>query len=231
MLISSVGGYKTYTLSKRRVEREDFGIALAKLIDVSELKKKVLEVLEGKGRVYGVYSKKVLVGVYMFERLEHYFIKTEDVGTTIGEEKIHFEGPFMGESTAAYRLKDKIMADEVQEHTDKIEKDMKVDFRDQISFGRIAGVEWGDILQYRKNLKREKDSYSIGGYFLGFAIGMMMGWTCFDSLPLGLCFGVSYAMLWGGCIMAASGNKSVWATFDLISHEYHQEGESEDAIA
>ncbi|MBD5156392.1 MAG: hypothetical protein HDT13_01960 [Butyrivibrio sp.] len=228
MVISTVNKYNTHTINKRRAEKEDFALLLSEITNVEEIKEKVRNSIENKGRVYGIYRKKELVGVYIFERLENYFVKNDDASVVIGGKKINFEGAWLGESSAAFRLTDKILRDEVREYEKKIEKDIRADLSEQISFGQIAGVEWGDELIYRRQL--EKKSGGIGciwGYIGGFALGMYMGWMLFKSFLMGLCFGVTYASLWGGVAIATSKSKTEWASYDFVNKEYHSENEIE----
>lgn len=86
MFISTVKQYDTYTINKRRLNREGFGKRLTGNTDVDGLKKEIADVLEKKGRVYGIYEKKELVGIYIFERQEDYFSKCESCVKLGGKE-------------------------------------------------------------------------------------------------------------------------------------------------
>lgn len=226
MHISTVNKYNTYTITKRRFEREGFGEGFVNATALQELKKKISIALENKGRIYGIYKKKELVGIYIFEKIDNYFVKTEGAGVTIGEKKIDFESVWFGESTAAFRLTEKILTDEIKKYEEKIEKDIKVDLGEQIISGQIAGIEWNNELMYRRQIdKKGRGSKYLLGYLGGFFLGLFMGWIIFDTLAMGLCFGACYASLWGSVGIAISSSKTVWASYDFINHEYHQENE------
>ena len=100
MIISTVKQFNINTMNKRRLNRPGFGERLSDLTDVDELREEIADTLEKKGRVYGIYEKKELVGVYIFERREDYFSKTES-GVKLGDKEFDFDEFWYGESTAA----------------------------------------------------------------------------------------------------------------------------------
>ena len=126
MLISTVKKYNTYTMDKKKLSKLQEETNLCKVKD-EEIKEKVGNVIDNKGLVYGIYRKKELVGIYIFERIEDYFVKNEDSKVVVGEKKVDFEAIWYGESTAAFKLTDKILLDEVKEFEEKIESDLRVD--------------------------------------------------------------------------------------------------------
>ena len=81
-------------------------------------------------------------------------------------------------------------------------------------------MEWEDELMYRKNLKDEKNKVGgmVPGYLLGFAIGFVLGYVTMDSLTLGICFGASFACLWGSCGVALARGTEI-DTLDFIRRE------------
>lgn len=229
MHIGTVNKLKIYTVNKRRALREGFGTRLAAFMKPEDLKAKVLNVIEHKGRVYGIYQAKELIGIYIFERLDDYFVKTEDSGVQVGERKIDFEDQWIGESKAAFRLTDQLLPDEISEYEAKFEDCIRIDLSDQIEWGQIAGIEWGEALIYRKLLdKKGKGTNSVLGYLIGLALGMAVGLLLFDSLAMGICFGMMYALLWGG-IASSSNTKREWASFDFVNKKYTLGEAEEDA--
>lgn len=229
MHIGTVNKLAIHTVSKRRTLREGFGTRLAIFVRSEDLKFKVLNAIEHKGRVYGIYQDKELVGIYIFEKIDDYFIKTEDSGVQIGEKKIDFEDKWFGESKAAFRLNDQFLSNEISEHKAKIEEYIRTDLSEQIEWGQIAGIQWGEKLIYRKQIdKKGKGTNYIWGYLIGFALGIYLGWMLFDSFAMGICFGMMYASLWGGVALACSKTKTEWASFDFVNKKYTSK-EEEDA--
>jgi hypothetical protein len=53
---------------------------------------------------------------------------------------------------------------------------------------------------------------------------MMFGWLIFDSISMGLAFGVCYAivggLLLGGVLLTNYTTKQEWMTFDFVNRKY-----------
>ncbi len=71
MLIDAIKGYQICEIFKRRARKENFGDGLAEIVPRGILQEEVLNVLKGKGRVFGLYSKKdkLLKACYIMERV------------------------------------------------------------------------------------------------------------------------------------------------------------------
>ena len=216
MNISTVKQYSTHTMNQRRLNRPEFGQNLSSITDVEALKQEISEILKKNGRIYGIYIKKELVGVYIFEKQEEYFVKRES-SVMLGDKEFDYEKFWYGTSCAAFRFKKSICLDDMKECIGKIEKDIRFDLQEQIEWGQVAGVEWNDELLYRKNLEK-KPANSLWGYGVGYVIGFVMGWLIFDSIPLGLCFGLMYASMWGGISIATARGSEI-ATLDFVKKE------------
>lgn len=219
MAISTVKQFNTHTMNLRRLNKAEFGKRLSDITDVETLKKEIADILEKNGRVYGIYEKKELVGVYLFERREDYFIK-EDSGVKLGDKEFDFEKFWYGTSTVAFSFKKEVCLEGMNECKEKIEKDIRFDLKEQIEWGQVAGVEWNEELMYRKNLEK-KTSSSVWGYIVGYAMGFVMGWLIFDSISMGLCFGLMYACIWGGVSVASASGTEI----DTLDFVQKREGE------
>lgn len=219
MTISTVKQFHTCTMSKGKLAKLKLEEGLSEVTDAEELKKEIADLLEHNGRVYGIYRRKELVGVYLYERQEDYFIKT-DSGVILGGREFDFDKFWYGTGTAALVYVKSVCSEELGECREKIEKDLRIDLKEQIEWGQIAGVEWEDELMYRKNLKDEKNKVGgmVPGYLLGFAIGFVLGYVTMDSLTLGICFGASFACLWGSCGVALARGTEI-DTLDFIRRE------------
>ena len=71
MLVGLVKGYEVGEINKRKAGKENFGAGLEYVISKEELKREALEALEGKGRVFALYSQKdkLLKACYILERI------------------------------------------------------------------------------------------------------------------------------------------------------------------
>jgi hypothetical protein len=239
-------------IGNRRASRDNFDAALSALsgnefiknnvTDETDSKtpgKRVMDILKSKGRVYGVYQDNELVGIYIYERIEDFFVKVENedsdkkAGTRFqinnikeffkmtDDDVVDFEDWFFGESKAIYRLVSHYLLALAEEYKDEIEKYIAADLKEQIEWGQIAGVLQDEKLTYRRNLdNNERVAYgNTLGYGAGFAIGVGFGWLVFDSISMGLLWGVCYAAI-GGLIFTNATTKKEWTTFDFVNKKY-----------
>lgn len=223
MIISTVKDCNVYTIKENRLNRPEFGEKLKDITNIGELKKEIADTLSTQGRVYGIYKKKELVGVYIFEKKENYFIEKEDSGIKLGNHEFDFDKFWFGSCTSAFCFKKSICLDEIKDYIKKIEKDLEHDLTDQIEFGIVGGVEWNDQLIYQKHLEKKPNNgiYSTIGFLGGWALGFWIGFTIFNEWWMGLCFGASYSVLWGGCGIAIA-DKSVIDTLYFVNQEHNQ---------
>ena len=210
MIISAVKQFNTYTVNNRRLNRAGFGERLSDITDVDELKREIADTLEKKGRVYGIYKKKELVGVYIFERWEDYFSKCKS-GIKLGGKEFDFDKFWYGTSTEALYFKKCVYVEEIEDYKEKIEKDLKVDLTDQIQIGQVAGVEWNNKLMYRKNLQKKSNQDWIKILFW-FAMGFVMGLTIFHEFYMALLLGGMWGSVGGAIVEDAQ-----MGTLDFIN--------------
>lgn len=210
------------TISKKRASKEDFASELGVQCGQTDLAMKAQDAIEHKGRVYGVYQQKQLVGIYVFEWVKDYFIDNRDNADEISELQKMFE-----DGKAAYRMVFQYLQDEVAQYQKEIEDKIVEDLKEMVEWGTISGIEWGENLIYRKSMdKKSKDSKkTVAGYGLGFLCGWVIGWLLMDSISFGLCFGICYASLFGGIILSSSNRKQEWKTYDFVNRKYIEDKE------
>lgn len=219
MIISTVKHFNTHTMNEKRLNRTRFGRTFSDITDIEELKKQIADALKKKGRVYGVYHKKELVGIYIFERIEDYFSVSES-GVKLGANEFDFQKFWYGECTAALHFTKCVCSEEAAEYREKIEKDLREDLKEQIQFGQVAGVCWNDTLMYRRSLQKKKNA-ALAGSFLWGIIGFAAGWMLFDSIVMAISFACMYSLLFGGDgIVLASGTQ-----IDELDFVQKREGE------
>ena len=85
---------KIYTIKGKRVDREDFqlGAHVGEAVPIEasseNIKKAVDKALVSNGKVCGIYQEKKLVGIYVFERIEDYFIEAGETEAMAGERRM-----------------------------------------------------------------------------------------------------------------------------------------------
>lgn len=210
------------TISKGRVSKEGFAAELILQCGQTDLVGKARDAIEHKGRVYGVYQEKQLVGIYIFEWVKDYFIDNRDNADGISELQKLFE-----DGKAAYRMVFQYLQDEVAQCQKEIEDKIVADLKEMVEWGTVSGIEWGENLIYRKSMdKKDKDGMkTAAGYGLGFLSGWVIGWLVMDSIAFGLCFGVCYANLFGGIILSSSSRKQEWEIYDFVNQKYIEDKE------
>lgn len=210
--------YHICLISKRKLEKREPWEDLSAVTDVESLRKKIDDIMEANGRVYGIYRKKSLTAVYVFERQQDYF---EHSGSKVklGEKEFDMEKFWYGDCTDALRLRRTVCLESSKECQEKMEEEIRQDLKEQVVCGQVAGVEWNHALMYRKNLENRKNQSSgvAFGYLEGFAMGFIMG-IAMDSIPLGLCFGAMLGLIWGNVGVAWTRGKEI-DTLDFVRKE------------
>lgn len=228
MSISTVKQFNISTISERRLGKIEFAEELKGITDAGELKRNIHDTISAGGRVYGIYKKKQLVGVYIFEKTENYFVKKEGTGVKLGDHEFDFDKFWYGSNTAAFCFKKSICLDEVKTYVEKIEKDLKVDLSEQIQLGNVAGVNWNNQLMYRRNLVK-KSNHGILRAACGFLVGFMIGGIIFDGgdmeWGMRICFGFCYASMFGGLGIISSEDDI--DTLDFINTDFQAKSEVE----
>lgn len=216
MVVGSIKKHNICIINKRRVERDNFGLGLEGVADISILKEKVKRTITNKGRVYGFYDKqKKLAAIYLFERADDFFVENGKSEIHIFGKTVDIGDKWFGESKAAYRYSECFLADISDEIKAEFEAAIEVDLKEQIEWGQIGGVEWDGRIIYRKNIDKSGGNGYWIGYILGAIVGFMFGWLLFDSIIFGLCFAASYALLGGIVFSPNSDDKDKWNTIDI----------------
>ena len=210
------------TIGKGRISKEGFASDLILQCGQTDLVRKAQEAIEHKGRVYGVYQQKQLVGIYIFEWVKDYFIDNRDNADDISELQKIFE-----DGKAAYRMVFQYLTEEVVQYQKEIEEKITGDLKSMVEWGTVSGIEWGENLIYRKSMdKKDKDGKkTAAGYGLGFLCGWVIFWLLMDSIAFGLCFGICYANIFGGIILSSSSRKQDWKTYDFVNQKYIEDKE------
>lgn len=232
---------KIHTIKGKRVAKEDFqlGAHVGEIVpeEVSEEKVKnaVDKALASNGKVCGIYQEKKLVGIYVFERIEDYFIEAGKNEAMAGERRIESQEAIrklqeiFENSKAAMRLILAYLPEALSDQKDKIEDKIRQYMKGCMSDGFWAGVEWGDELIYRKDMDPKEKQKMTAGYLMGAVVGFAVGWMTMDNIGFGLCYAVIFASLYGNMIFGGAKNKKVWETFDFVNPKYQEDKEEHNA--
>lgn len=218
MVTGSVKKHKIRVITKRKVEKDTFGTGLEGVTDISILKEDVRRLIDEKGRVYGLYDKKKnLVAIYLFERINDFFVENGKSEIQIAGKKVDISDKWFGESKAAYRLVTSYLADVSDENRIAFENGIQSDLKEQIELGQIGGVQWKESILYRKNIDKSVGNRYWMGYLLGGVVGFMFGYLLLDSVAMGICFGATYALLGATMFSSKTGKEDRWNKIDLHS--------------
>ena len=182
-------GYGIKVISKGMVKKAAFGEAIKAVTDTTALQEKMQKALDTKGKVYGLYYKKDLMGYYIFtketlkkEQIEYSF--KESVFALSNNKKDEIE---------VYRLVESYMLPECEGMREGFENDIKTELKEYMVLYEVKAVVWnGEAL-----VLEEKKGSGFGGLG-GIGIALLFGITygmIFDNLALGICLG----MMWGVC--------------------------------
>ena len=199
--------YKICKVKEKQCEKDSFTESMKSLLtitDSNDLIAEIKDVLNHNGQVYAIKKDDKFYGINIFSYVENYFSNNVDLNPDADEsdkeknEKLADSLYNHKQSNGALVLTNKILLDETNEIIDILEKKLLALVKDSFEYEKYSGIEWGDKVYYRNYLK-----VGIGGHsywaILGFIVGFIIGWLCFDSPLLGLSFAFSYAVLWGCC--------------------------------
>ena len=144
---------KIYTIKGKRVDREDFqlGAHVGEIVpeeaSVENIKKAVDKALASNGKVCGIYQEKKLVGIYVFERIEDYFIEAGETEAMAGERRMESQEAvrklkeIFEDSKAAMKLILWYLSDALSDQKNKIEDMIRNYMKGCMSDGFWAGLE------------------------------------------------------------------------------------------
>ena len=232
---------KIYTIKGKRVDREDFrlGAHVGEEVPIEasgkNIKNAVDKALASNGKVCGIYQEKKLVGIYVFERIEDYFIEAGKNEAMAGERRMESQEAvrklkeIFEDSKAAMKLILWYLPDALSDQKNKIEDMIRNYMKGCMSDGFWAGIEWGDELVYKKNMDPKEKKNVAFGYLLGAVVGFAVGWLAMDNITFGICYAVIFSNLYGNMIFGGEKNKKVWETFVFVNPKYHDGEENHDA--
>lgn len=217
MNITSNKHFALHTLNAKKVDKITFSEALLQVKDEASLKEQFKQVLEQKGRLYGIYQNKELIGYYLFRYEENYFSE-DNYYIQVGEKKQKMSKSLVGDMTSVFKMIDQYVITDNLEEEDiaKYKKEIKEDLSSHIeTWGTVAGAEFDGVLLYKNGASEGTGSYYAIGYLFGILLGGLFGMFIFDNFALGLCFGLCFA-----------------STYGLMAKNYatKKKGESADAV-
>lgn len=226
-MLKTIEGYGIDKISKRRVKKDGFGLAEASTIEKERQQNVVLQALEKKGYVFGIYKQKELKACYVFERdtiledeisypkydlnMENAwdFVTGHDIEETIqnGEDSVAGETSKEADESKpvkVVRLKEVFNSSVPTEMIELFEKEMVKIFKEELLLGDVKAIIWNERMLVQKQVKLGSMGY-VNALPLGLCFGVAIG-TALDNIALGICLG----MLWGltfGTIFTSAGKK------------------------
>ena len=214
MITSRVKPYDIGLMSVNWIEKKGNFETLSEYADAAELRNETISTINNGGKAFAIFEKKILVGIYLFEKKENYFANKNEY-VEIGNKKFDTQKFWFGDNTSALVLTKKYIPEMPEEIETKISKNIADMLKGYIYEGTVAGGVMEDTLYFRKNVANQKSSYKVAlGYFSGFAIGFAFGYFIFHEWWMGLCFGACYMSIFGGASVATAHANETGA-FDL----------------
>lgn len=164
-MIGYVKGYNVCNITKKKIENEELFIDLIK-ID-SEMKDKVLEILDNNGYIIGLKKKKVLKSIYFFS-----YDKDNKV--------LKFSNSIQTKDIA-------------KESIEEFEKAILEELKEKVLLEEISKVEWNDNIIEPRQFSNFSGSALAIGISLGVTYGIIfdnIGLGLLFGIAFGLCFGV-----------------------------------------
>ena len=212
-MLGKVEGYQLKTVFKYMVRKKEFDLPDCSFIEMEELREAVLLALKGNGRAFGIYSKKELRALYVFEKVKvkedeitypKYDINQENAWDFITGREIEevedctmVQEPGDGNKKQVwiYRLT-KVYNKTVPNHVlEYFEKAIVKEFKELLFFDEVKAVIWNEKILTAKQVRVGADRY-MSAIPLGISIGMLFG-VALDNIALGLCFGVAWGLIFG----------------------------------
>lgn len=212
-MLGKIEEYQIKTIDKYMAKKKAFGLSDSSFMEMEVQQEEVLSALKGHGTVFGIYSKKELRALYIFEKVKvkedeipypKYDINKENAWDFLmGREVQQTEEGAMPQDVAEdkermvwiYRLT-RVYNRKVPNHIiEQFEKAIVKEFKELLFFDEVKAVIWNEKILTAKRVKMGADKY-VSVLPLGISIGMMFG-VALDNIALGLCFGVAWGLIFG----------------------------------
>lgn len=168
MIKGNIEGYKVCNVTNKSIEKENYINDLQK-ID-SNIKEKIINVLENKGHIYGLEKMNSLKAVYIFDN-----IKDNNKKVVVFNKLLYVED-----------AKDKM---------NEFEKIIIEELKELVNWGECSKVIWNDIEIEPNNA----NAFSFPTFSMCISLGLLYG-IIFDNLAIGLLFGVSIGSCFGAVV-------------------------------
>ena len=199
-----VKGYDIRNISKRKAEKEGFGVGLNSVVATEALQKGVLEVINNGGKVYGLYKKKEMVACYILTKEKVNNTEINQPVISLNEENISkiIQGKIdevstdnsnevlKNEEVIIFRLSEKYISPQHANVMQEFEKVLISELKEYIVLSEVKAVIWEENMLVATQVKAGALG-SVGGLAVGMLFGMIIG-ISLDNIGLGIALG----MLW-----------------------------------
>ena len=205
-----VKGYNISNITKRKAEKEGFGVGLDNVVSPEILRKNVLDALKDGGKVYGLYKKKELVACYVFKKEKTASSEinqpavislTKDNLSKIVQGKIDEVSTetsneiLKNEEITVFRFSEKHISPQHTAVTNQFEKAILEELKEYIILGEVKAVVWEENILVATQINAGSLG-SISGIGLGVSFGLMFGMV-FGDLLMGFMIGIIFAFAFG----------------------------------
>jgi len=252
--MSDLRGFNYSNVSLRKIQKDKYILSKELELQISrtELKKKMVAVLDNNGKVYFICKKKEVCGVVVVRYEKHFASEfefegksseTKDMGTVMIEGAIHVEDVLQDklgtekskkkyaeqkQTANAYVLEGLYLTEELKAKDKIIMFDIIDELKEVAAMNDLCVkvIIWGDTIVADKTIGKiggnESSAISIG-VCLGMCFGAMFG-TISGNLSLGICIGISIGCAIGAGFYGSAKLKKM----DIVNKEKTSENERID---
>ena len=184
---TTLKGMNFYSVSKKTLLKPEFGRGLEKIYNLTEIKNKITDTLNNKGRVYycSKYDKtsktKDTLIIFVFKKTGN----NKEKNTTFTLDKIYTNPEYDNVIYKNYMVNNCISI-----------------FEDSLIFEDTQKVILGDTVLEKNYFKA--GSYAISGLAMGLGIGVLFG-IIFHNLAIGIVLSICFASLYAVTMTSAGG--------------------------
>lgn len=201
MIFGTIKGHDVVTMSKKKVEKANFGTPINSVIPEKSLQEEVLMALEDGGQVYALYKKKEMMACYILTKelvnTAEYAVEEEREGQTALEqgdsEEYEKQETRQNQQQMAYVLKKEYIVPEAESVREEFEKVILEEVKESTVYHDVKYIAWKDTLLAPEKVKLGGIEIA-GGMGMGIALGILFG-VALDHLAIGICMGVAFGYI------------------------------------
>jgi len=183
--------YQIIEMNEKKFAKFAYSEGMKQQEDTAALTKEAMQLVDQKGLVVGIIMEKKITALFLFERIEDFFrnanAAAEDGAgwlSSVNTEK----------NQALLKETRRVSAIENESLYKKIVEDVLAEVKEKITYSVVCGLIFGDEIFYSEQLENPNaSSFSLALPMA--ACGFVLGWLCFHSIAMGICFASSYFLI------------------------------------